>query len=227
MGSERRTVAAGPTRDRAVSRVAVWAADSLLADRIRHALEGSGHELAGRCLDPLELAEDFHLLDAHLIVAAVRPRHDVARLAFLCRQLPEIPKIAVVPGLAGASSRRLLSAEIDGLILQDELEQTLAPVIAAVLAGQLCVPSEARAALAGPVFSHREKQVLRLLLAGLTNSEIAGQLYLSESTVKSHLSSSFRKLGVSSRAEVLRQARSPDGALPFISADEPLGPVPA
>jgi DNA-binding NarL/FixJ family response regulator len=233
MGSERRTLAVGRRRGpgQQVSRVALWAADDVLADRIRQALTLNGHEVAGRCLDPLELTEDFHLLGAQLILAAVKPREDAVRLAFLCRQLPEVPKIAVVAEMGGISSRRLLAAEIDGLVLEQTLERTLAPAVAAVLAGQLCVPSEARSALAGPVFSHREKQVLRLLLAGLTNSQIAEQLFLSESTVKSHLSSSFRKLGVSSRAEVLRRARSSDGALPFPVSPAPvadyLSPIPA
>lgn len=227
MGSERRTVTVGRTQrlGTKVRRVAVCAAQVDLADRIRNVLTVTDHEFAGHCLDPLELTEDFHLLDAQLIVAAVAPGHDIAALAFLCRELPEVPKIAIVAGLRGTSSARLLSADIDGLVLEEELERTLAPAISAVLAGQLCVPAEARGALAGPVFSHREKQVLRLLLAGLTNSEIAGRLYLSESTVKSHLSSSFRKLGVSSRAEVLRRARSADAPLPFpISPDRTAGP---
>jgi DNA-binding NarL/FixJ family response regulator len=190
--------------------VAVSAADDELADRIRDALSLTEYELAGRYLDPLDLLEEFHLVEAQVIVAAVRPRLDASRLAFLCRRLPEVPKIAVVRDLGASLSARLVSADIEGLIVEDELEHSLAPALAAVLAGQLCVPSDARAALAGPVFSHREKQVLRLLLAELTNSEIAGELYLSESTVKSHLSSSFRKLGVSSRAEVLRRARDCD-----------------
>jgi hypothetical protein len=40
-----------------------------------------------------------------------------------------------------------------------------------------------------------------MIVMGFTNGEIARRLYLAESTVKSHLSSAFRKLGVRSRAE--------------------------
>jgi len=48
--------------------------------------------------------------------------------------------------------------------------------------------------------SPREREVLGLVAAGLTNRAIAGELYLSEKTVARHLSNIFTKLGVSSRA---------------------------
>lgn len=218
MGSERRTVTAGyeAALHSGTRRVAVCAGDDELADRIMNALGLAGHRPAGRCLGLLELTEDFGLLEVDLVVAVVDPVRDEPRLAFLCRELGGVPLIAVVPHRCRAQSGRLLASEVDGVVLADEVEGALGPAIASVLADQLCVPLDALSALAGPVFSHREKQVLRLLLAGLTNSEIAGQLYLSESTVKSHLSSSFRKLGVSSRAEILRRARSDSAlGLPF------------
>jgi DNA-binding NarL/FixJ family response regulator len=56
----------------------------------------------------------------------------------------------------------------------------------------------------------REKQILTLVVAGLTNSQIASELFLAESTVKSHLSSAFAKLGVSSRSEAVAVILDPE-----------------
>jgi hypothetical protein len=44
--------------------------------------------------------------------------------------------------------------------------------------------------------------MLSMVVLGFTNVEIANRLYVAESTVKSHLSSAYRKLGVRSRQEV-------------------------
>jgi DNA-binding CsgD family transcriptional regulator len=56
--------------------------------------------------------------------------------------------------------------------------------------------------------SEREHVVVRRVLAGYRVSTIAAELYLSQSTVRNHLSSAFRKLGVHSQAELLERARA-------------------
>jgi ATP/maltotriose-dependent transcriptional regulator MalT len=55
--------------------------------------------------------------------------------------------------------------------------------------------------------SERELDVLRLLPSSLSQREIAGELFVSFSTVKSHVRSIFRKLGVDSRADAVKRAR--------------------
>ena len=64
-----------------------------------------------------------------------------------------------------------------------------------------------RALSAGEPLTERERTILRFLSSGLTEREIARELFVSYNTVHSHVKSLYRKLGVSSRAEAV--ARSP------------------
>ena len=90
------------------------------------------------------------------------------------------------------------------LLQDDELPRSLPSCIRSVLAGQVCVPARHGRQVAPPALSTREKQILGLVAMGYMNSQIATRLFLAESTVKSHLSSAFGKLGVRSRNEAVR-----------------------
>ena len=97
--------------------------------------------------------------------------------------------------------RLILGAGAEGLVLEADAAHALGPALSAVLAGQLSLPGQARRHAERSAFSHREKEVLAVMVTGATNRQIADALFLSESTVKSHLASAFAKLGVRSRAE--------------------------
>ena len=58
-----------------------------------------------------------------------------------------------------------------------------------------------------PQLSEREREVLRLAAEGRPNTDIARRLFLSEKTVRNHVSSIFAKLGVSDRASAVARAR--------------------
>ncbi|WP_289117750.1 response regulator transcription factor [uncultured Idiomarina sp.] len=58
------------------------------------------------------------------------------------------------------------------------------------------------------ILSDREQQVCEKVLAGLTNQQIADALFISERTVKEHLTKSFRKLGVKDRLQLVLKARN-------------------
>lgn len=62
------------------------------------------------------------------------------------------------------------------------------------------------------ILSKRERQVCEKVLAGLTNQKIADSLFISERTVKEHLTKSFRKLGVKDRLQLVLKARKEEGA---------------
>jgi DNA-binding NarL/FixJ family response regulator len=97
--------------------------------------------------------------------------------------------------------RRGLDAGADAIVFESELEATLAVAVSAVASGQSVVPRNYRASVERPSLSNRERQVLFCVARGLTNAQIAEELFLSESTIKSHLSSAFSKFGVRSRRE--------------------------
>jgi DNA-binding NarL/FixJ family response regulator len=138
---------------------------------------------------------------------------DPAQLASLRRLRRLIRRagiVVVAPTTDSSGVRRALDAGADGLVFESELETSLIASVAAVAVGQTAVPRRVRGGLHKPAFSHRERQVLDHVAAGLTNSEIAESLFLSESTVKSHLSSAFAKLGVRSRKEAAALVLDPD-----------------
>lgn len=72
--------------------------------------------------------------------------------------------------------------------------------------------------LQGHLLHEREEQVLRLLAKGYKNSEIAGQLFLSEGTVKNYISTLYEKFGIKGRTKLMRfaidQGILSDGYLP-------------
>jgi DNA-binding NarL/FixJ family response regulator len=55
--------------------------------------------------------------------------------------------------------------------------------------------------------SARQREILELVVEGLSNAEIAGRLYLSESTIKQHLRASYKVLGVRNRREAAKTMR--------------------
>jgi DNA-binding NarL/FixJ family response regulator len=107
------------------------------------------------------------------------------------RRVPDAHIVAVMRQLQRRSIGRLLDAGADAIVLEPELELNLGLAIRSVCAGHVTVPRQLRHGVAVPALSHRERQILGLVTAGLTNDEIASRLYLSESTVKGHLTSAF------------------------------------
>jgi DNA-binding NarL/FixJ family response regulator len=75
------------------------------------------------------------------------------------------------------------------------------PAVAGKLFAQISQSSVSPNTSIAAELSEREREVLRLLARGLTNTDIAQQLHLSEGTVRNYVSAVFAKLGVSDRAQ--------------------------
>jgi DNA-binding NarL/FixJ family response regulator len=114
---------------------------------------------------------------------------------------PEVRVVGILDSLDWRSARELLGAGIEGLVLSETMDASLVLGVQGALTGQLSLPAELREHLARPRLSAREKQILAMVVMGFTNADVATKLFISESTVKSHLATAFVKLGVRSRTE--------------------------
>ena len=111
-----------------------------------------------------------------------------------------------------------LAAGVAGYVHKTDSLFTVVEAIRAVAQGQPWysprVQGEVRAWLQGETtappeiaaLTERERAVLRLLARGWDNRRIAGELFIGEQTVKNHVSHSYAKLGVHSRAEAVAWA---------------------
>jgi DNA-binding NarL/FixJ family response regulator len=146
-----------------------------------------------------------------LLLAQLGDTDRVREVRELAEVHPDASILAVMPAdAANASLRKVLLAGATGIVLDDDLERALGATAHAMLAGQLTVPTVLGRQIAPRPLSHREKEILALVVRGCTNREIADALFLAESTVKTHLSSAFRKLDARSRSDAVARITDPE-----------------
>jgi DNA-binding NarL/FixJ family response regulator len=196
-------------------RVAVLSEDVTLASRAAEALERDGLivtlEAVGRNVSAIEETDRRPTM---LVVEAQDDQAEIQRiLEWAGKQLAGAVVLVVLRSAERFDVGLLLSMGADGVVLERDLDTVLGPVARAAAAGQVSVPAELRHPIQRPALSHRERQILGLAVAGLTNAQIASRFYISESTVKTHLSSAFRRLGVHSRREAAAVIFSSDEVL--------------
>jgi DNA-binding NarL/FixJ family response regulator len=196
--------------------VALVASERLTLQRIARAL------VPERGLRVLLHPSPRDMRTADVVVAAVNPQME---------QLPPDLRspagaanflIVVSSSFSTRAVREALVAGASAVVLEDDVGTALGPVIRAAVLGYTSIPDSRREAVVRPELSHRERQVLRLAALGRTNAEIASELCLAESTVKTHLSAAFKQIGVRSRRQAAALVLDPDeGLYPLV-----FGPTP-
>ena len=196
---------------------------ALFRDGVASLLGAWGHEVVGQVADG----------DA-AVTAATRLRPDLVLmdvampggggLAATRRLAVEAPGVAIVmltasedvddlftaikAGARGYLLKNLESGELRGMLKAVERgEAAITPAIAARMLTELARPEPAPAADPDPDhLTERELDVLRLVVRGMRNKEIAAELGISENTAKFHLRNILDKLHAQNRAEVVARA---------------------
>lgn len=121
--------------------------------------------------------------------------------------------LVVTAWISGTEARRLMRQGVSGIFLKEAPLSELSESISVVAAGGTWVDRrfareqavETSEALS-PVFNDRQKRVLRYVVEGLSNKEIAWHMQISESYVKAILQGLFQKTGVRTRGQLVRVA---------------------
>ena len=206
------------TQARPAARVVVVDDHPFFRDGLIRGLRQSGQlEVIGEAGDGREGLE---------VIRTAKP--DVAVLDY---QMPGLDGLAVVRAVArdGLPTKTLiLSALTDSAVVFQALQEgangflskesrrsQIVDAVLQVARGQTVVPPELTAGLAdqirlraqptGPVLSEREREVLRGFARGLSIPDLAAELYLAPSTVKTHTQRLYEKLGVSDRAAAVAE----------------------
>ncbi len=168
----------------------------------------NGHEAIRLCR---ELKPDVVLIDL------IMPEVDgVTAIQIIHQEIPEIHIIALSSFNDDGLVKDALRAGATGYLLKNVSANRLAEAIRATHAGLPTLSPEiaqtilhkhdSPAAPTGNKLSEREKEVLNLIISGLSNAEIGQQLNISTYTVKNHVSNILVKMNVSSRTEAVSQA---------------------
>jgi NarL family two-component system response regulator LiaR len=139
----------------------------------------------------------------------------VAATRIIRKRWPQIQVIALTSFQEKELVQDALQAGAIGYLLKNVSGDYLAEAIRSACAGRPTLAPEAVQALVQPTdpesrpghdLTRRERQVLALLVKGLSNPEIAERLTISRSTARAHVSNILSKLGVSRRGEVIALA---------------------
>jgi DNA-binding NarL/FixJ family response regulator len=180
-------------------------------DAIVLALSDAGFQAI--CFDCLQALLDNGAADAVVVWVEDTTASIPNTIAPLCRGHDDLTVVIACESIERWEMRAALAAGVTGVVVADGLSDSIGPCLHAVRAGQICVPREHWRQVQPPALSAREKQILGLVVMGYMNSQIAEQLFLAESTIKSHLSSAFGKLGVRSRNEAVELIVNPERGL--------------
>lgn len=207
-----------------INNIAVLLADPNAPARagVRRALARPGFEVVGEAADADACVELAQRLGPDVCLVEVRlPGGGIRAARAIAAQMPDTSVVMLTASDSEEDFFDAMRAGAAGYLLKGTDPGRLSHALAGVVAGESAIPRKLLPRLLdefrgqagrrvpvpggrGPQLTAREWEVLELLKQGLVTREIAARLFVSEVTVRRHVSGVLRKLGVSDRAAAVR-----------------------
>lgn len=185
----------------------------IVRDAVKMILSNNdSYDIVGEASNGSELLEIARKCQPELILSDLKmPGQSIIQQGQIIKQ--ELPNVKIMILTAYDDSEDIyqaLQAGIDGYIMKDTKPAEILQTIQMVLLGYSCyqpkVPTTRETEQKSEIelnFTEREKEVFDCIVENLSNMEIAEKLFISEATVKTHVSSILRKTGQANRAQAV------------------------
>lgn len=188
---------------------------SILREGLKRLLELDGEvvveSMVSTAEEGLRIASDR--FDLAIIDISLPGENGIWLVRQLRAKIPNLPLLVLTMHTETATVMEALEAGADGYLTKNVEGQEMLKAIRVLVNGGSYIQARVAPQVIGALrkrnnepeleFSDRETDIIKLLVAGQTNSEIAGEICLSVSTVKANLRTLYQKLGVSGRTEAV------------------------
>lgn len=196
--------------------------EPLLLDSLEIILSMNGMEIVGKAKDGNEALDCLEtvMCDLALVDLNMKGMGGIELIEKLKDKYPKVKILVLTTFYDDDNITKAIANGADGYLLKDSGKEAILGAIEQILNGRNVIDHKVMLRLAvlmgakepskeaqreelAPDMTEREKEICTLLAEGLTNRQIAEQLYISEGTVKNYISSIYDKTGIHDRAKLI------------------------